>query len=581
MFNRPHNHQRRLDAAHRTRPPRLRRLTVEAMESRLLLSGNQLTGGEIDHSIWNLDSIGSNSYVVISPGDGAAPPTISTSGATATDDSPPLDYNLPWVVRSDFVGPNSLDVGPAIGGSHGLLVAWDNDTPGAMTAVFANSSAMAIDTAQDGFLRLVDLHDLLELRTQDRDGIFNRIADDSVITFDSIGQNLSSNWLSIRSDVAAGLQPAGPGATANFLMIPSIETSLVHVSLVTPGAEHFAGKPAVNTPVAENFAQRDFASAFLTTNTPSASVNIDASQAESLLGPAAGNHAADADVTITVPDPVADAIAHVRQPTRDERLADAIDDLLSEETIILSTVGQSGTEYLASNSPTGLDAASNFHSSSQSDSELVIHAGQLADGGMIPIDVLVAAAGSDAESILVDAGTELAATDRSTGALGELSRAAVMELIEGEAEPGAAESADYVMVVAKRDADPLDAFRVVTRQAGVAFALAAPAGPTHLASITAVAVDAASRALATLVGNHLAAETTGELATTDAARHAAFSELGGAADEVESTAELDGLHWNRWLAATPLAVAIACERALAIRNKRRDERDPARPRTAK
>jgi hypothetical protein len=80
------HHRHRLDAASKVRS---RRLAIESMESRLLLSGTQL-----DYTIWNLDSLQAN-YAVISQG-GTLPraPSSTSSGGRAT--GAPVDVD--WVV---------------------------------------------------------------------------------------------------------------------------------------------------------------------------------------------------------------------------------------------------------------------------------------------------------------------------------------------------------------------------------------------------------------------------------------------------------------------------------------------------
>ena len=75
MFESRNRRRRRLDAATSSvRRPRSRRLMIETMESRLLLSGNQL-----NDSIYNLDSF--QDYAVISQGN--LQPTESSASASA------------------------------------------------------------------------------------------------------------------------------------------------------------------------------------------------------------------------------------------------------------------------------------------------------------------------------------------------------------------------------------------------------------------------------------------------------------------------------------------------------------------
>ena len=85
--------QYRFDAAtHAFRRPASRRLAVETLESRLLLSGTQL-----DYSIWNLDSIQQN-YAVISQG-GTLPAAELSASTPANYRAPGVTtLNVGWVV---------------------------------------------------------------------------------------------------------------------------------------------------------------------------------------------------------------------------------------------------------------------------------------------------------------------------------------------------------------------------------------------------------------------------------------------------------------------------------------------------
>ncbi len=108
----PHHRILRFDAA----APRVgrsfaRRMAIESLESRLLLSGTQL-----DYEIWNLDSIQSN-YAVISPGDIF---TLSDSAPFPSYDfdQPPTDH-FRWLPVPDI----TLDVDQALDLSYQQLQA--------------------------------------------------------------------------------------------------------------------------------------------------------------------------------------------------------------------------------------------------------------------------------------------------------------------------------------------------------------------------------------------------------------------------------------------------------------------------
>ena len=100
MFHLRKNRRRRSDApAPRVRRPRSRRLAFEPMENRLLLSGNQATSGELDYTIWNLDSL-QDKYEIISQGESLPGPSMSTS-STAGPSGAELDVS--WVKVPDML----------------------------------------------------------------------------------------------------------------------------------------------------------------------------------------------------------------------------------------------------------------------------------------------------------------------------------------------------------------------------------------------------------------------------------------------------------------------------------------------
>jgi len=93
---------RRKTRRHRpnTATPRVRdrRLSIEAMESRLLLSGNQVSS-DLDYSIWNLESLQSK-YAIISQGDALPSPSTSTSSTAGPAGA---DLDVSWVAVPDML----------------------------------------------------------------------------------------------------------------------------------------------------------------------------------------------------------------------------------------------------------------------------------------------------------------------------------------------------------------------------------------------------------------------------------------------------------------------------------------------
>jgi hypothetical protein len=616
MFNRHSKHRhsklrRRLAAAPAVRRPRLRRLAVESMETRLMLSGNQLTGGDLDDSIWNLDSVGDNGYVVISQGDSTTtPPTIDAipTGPSLGDVGGSLAPDVPFsaglvqqTTNPPVSFPNNFELNVVAPPTFNLGLT--NSLIGAYTPPNLSTLApteLADDVIGTGDFNRDGLVDAADYRVwRDSSGPLNVLAYNNwrtnfgksvveLLDFEPLGRNLTVDFGGVSdpqsaitidvSDTAPVFTSIGPPTVGFELTLgaqvksfdggaPSIveldTVGRLKLSNGTVEREHLF--IAIGPVAIAKIEDADIATAG-----PVLIVNLDGGSNQLIVS------TAPARIETSSP----------QQSKADQELDQVIDELLEGDTIFVSQSDGAGNETVAnattpeSSGATDI-AAGDFFSEGSTDAQSQVGesaetapANQLVEGGMIAIGEIVDAATGNAPST-----AQLADAGQATELVGELSRVAVMELIEGEAEPGEPQSADHVMVVAADDATgPLDAYRVVVQQAGVAIALASPAGPTYLASIATAAVEAASRAMATLVGNHLAADTADGLASADAARQEAFSEFGGAEDEVETTAATGGPHWNHWLATTPLVLAIACERAIAARNKRRD---PARPRSAK
>jgi hypothetical protein len=622
MFNprRKHSrkHHRRIDAAPAVRFSRVRRLAVETMETRLLLSGNQLTGGDLDDSIWNLDSVGGNGYVVISQGDSTTSPSTADSDTMAPSLGdvggsyvPEVPYNAgqaqppanpPISYVSDFQLNVVTPLTGNLGSTNSLIGAY---TPPNLSTL--TPAALADDVIGTGDFNRDGIVDAADYRVwRDSSGTLNVLAYNNwrtnfgksvveLLEIEPLGRNRTVEF----GGASERLQAITVDVIPSFELVVSTGTLKTAVELELRIQDAFS----VGTP---SIVRLDPVNSSIVWLDPVAEIEYDRLFNGTSAGPVAIAKIEDADIatagSVLIVDldggsnqlivstaPARIETSSPQQSKADQELDQAIDELLEGDTIFVSESDGAGSETVAHTgtpeSSGAIDlAAGDFFSEGSTDAQSQVGesaeaapANQLVEGGMIAIGEIVDAATSDAIAPSI---SQLADAGQATELVGELSRVAVMELIEGEAEPGEPQSADHVMVVAAGDSHSLDAYRVVVQQAGVAIALASPAGPTYLASIATAAVEAASRAMATLVGNHLAADAVDELASADAARQEAFSELGSADDEVETTAATGGPHWNHWLAATPLVLAIACERALAARNKRRDQRDPAQRRSS-
>ena len=100
------------------------------MESRLLLSGNQLTGGDLDDGIYNLDSFG-NQYVIISQDE-----TPSVTGTT--NNANPRSHQLAVGSAADYL---SIYDQFAITPSLDAPLVLSNNTPVVITTILGNGNA--------------------------------------------------------------------------------------------------------------------------------------------------------------------------------------------------------------------------------------------------------------------------------------------------------------------------------------------------------------------------------------------------------------------------------------------------------
>ena len=214
------------------------------------------------------------------------------------------------------------------------------------------------------------------------------------------------------------------------------------------------------------------------------------------------------------------------QSKADEDLNNAIDELLSDDAIIVSQSGDSSSQPIADATPAEspgatavasadveLEAAAEESPDGESQiggSAQDATANQFAEGGMIAVEQIVdAAVGDPTAAGPID--TLIAASSDSTELVGELSRVAVMELIDGQPEPGeSASAADHATLIAKResgnapDSEILDAVQLVAEQASLAISMVSPVNTAFLATIT----NAASHAFAAVVNSELSAQAS-------------------------------------------------------------------------
>jgi hypothetical protein len=550
MFNTRRN--RRRPVAPSAPYSRARRLRIEAMESRLLLSGNQLTGGDLDTTIWHFSN---NGYMVIADDTSSALDT-NASGANATDGTPvvqnPGNSNLGYYSDAGLIHWDDTAVGLSSDYHSYRFVL----KPGELTSLFDSRDANAdyvLQLESEAGLQLRAKLNLLQnsLQAGARDYFHEFLSSDSLLNSGSFGPGMS---LGIGSGVVTSSSPAAP--VVELVITKSFDSAIIGGSLTGSGITVAYVSIAPTTE-----------------SNPADSKPTDANVAVPQVGSVADIVAANpAKVVADLVERI--TILPERQTANNEILSETIDDLLSGDTIIVAPSDKSGHELFVDGAPAG--PADNGSLGLSADGQPVGESAveQIADGGMIPLDVIVAIA-TDHRQALATTDEQLAlygSTDvDSHNLVGEMSRVAVMELIEGQPEPGAApSSAEQVSLFASADAPPAPFTRLIefaSHQTGLAIGLVAPVDTSLLAGVA----SAARHAFATIVTTAGPSAAPTEPPLEDA-RSQAFSQLGDDED-TEATASPSAIGW---LDAAPLAFALACERAIAARQKRRDSREADR-----
>ncbi len=604
MFNARKKNRRRFDAASRVRPHGARRLSIEAMESRLLLTGNGAGGGDLDYAIWNLDSLQGN-YAIISAGDQLTTAPVNAPLVTSPVGTP---FDVSWVaVPGVSLNANdartlsyqhirsALDQGVINTQQFTALSStWSDrfslDVNAATSPVFALGIRPATTPAPIGNFsgsfdlggfHLADDSAPSVPRVNSLNPIHTLQVDvKSWFDFDQDGSLAAVDFIEWRSNLDAISQaPSIPQLTLTIdlnqsggnLLLDHPLTNLGDFNVPSPfepiQQEVLVAAPVVDIAPLEiltsvtvsgptNLAGQTFQPVTIIVTAIDSDNGAINKAVDSKLGESPASDAPARQVNPSTGNVVIVPVPTRRAESNDE-LAEAIDTLLSEDTILVVPDGQSGTHQVADATPGKAEVE------------------QFAEGGMIAIDQIVAITSSEAAGMT---NKQLAAAE-STGLVGELSRVAVMELIEGEPEPAAPVTADHAVLLAASttlDDQSIASFetvRIAAAQAGQALAMVSPLNPAYLASFA----SAASDAFAAAVHSELSAQLS------DAARREAFSEWGdddtGQSDadqsDADSPAPAAEHTAHHWLDAAPLVVALACERALAAK-KKRNERESSR-----
>ena len=615
---------------------RSRRLAIEVDGKPADALGNQ-----IDYSIWNLDSI-QNNYAVISQG-GTLP--AETAGAANDSVSAGSQLNVSWVqVPGLTLSPNDAAalayrhyreaVSQGVVNyqvSSALYEQWKSgfayDPNATRVPVYAlgfsqtggnlggllNDSFGGFDSdssVDDVFTTPVvpplgptisfDLGGLTVLDssgqpfspspTRPSDGFV------SVVTFDTLGSHgdrlTSIPWrdsINLTNDFADG------PFTREFLNLSTNFQNTLDVSLDTALAS-----PVVETVASDNsldqvgMEERGEASVVegrigLTTGASTIISAIDATLlvVNSKVGTVGVDdvvpQSAGAIIT-TVVDALAATPRNQSAPQTD--LDAVIDQLVSGGVILVRSGDETAVENSSLGDQTEIVSTSGESSTHQADfSEGEVAAEPevelLAEGGMVPVEVLVATVSNG--SLEISYGQDqLAGAGEASDVVGELARVAVMELIEGATEPMApVVDGDHVALVAVRDgmvserafalarsefaAADRSLVRAFAQQAGAAIALAMPVNPDYVVALVSSISDV-------LTGVVVGEEGASDESSGDEARREAFAQFEDSdldSEPAPSESSLD------WLDAAPLVALLACERVVAA-NRKRQQRDPER-----
>jgi hypothetical protein len=514
-----------------------RRLSIEPIESRLMLSGDGLQS--LDTDTFNLDGFTSD-YAVIS--DDAYSTPRGTNAIANADDAPAADFDTsltqpPIIIRANS-SPYSLATNGSLTSNLNLFIAYDQTS------------------------KSFDLSRLVNLREQLAVGGFVSAA----AKFDV--QAGAGVTLRFSGNGESGILRAGLGD-------PIGGSFLVEVVRTSPESE--PGKIAIQVPDLPALVGQI---EIVRTRIEDAGIAV---PVETLL-PSGG-----APVLVIAPTVPIDTTIPVGQSGAQINVGRIIDELLSsggdfiDHTMSddLQTTGD-GESQLSETSETP-QTGNLFDARTAPETAQVAGSREIVDeGGMIPIQGIVSQLAG--EAILAPGVEEVIAADVPAEISAELARVAVMELIEGEADPAAPESAaDHTYLVAASDADfvpvsltlvaleesqvALATVRIVVDQAALAASMAASANPLHLA------------ALATAVGDAFATSATSAPLSASAmlqdagdARSVAFSEWDDAPQRDSREEESDFRY-----GILPLVGVLAVERVVAAKRKRKQNAAAAPP----
>jgi hypothetical protein len=504
---------------------RSRRLGIELLETRRLLSNNQL-----DYTIWNLDAL-KNDYAVISQGTAIAD---SLAAMPQHDDSSGAGLNVEWVqVPGLFLSPGEAD---ALAYRH-----W--------------RSAMTSGTLAK--------EELVPLYTQWRDNAGRFSGLDSAPVF-AVGI--------IRSDFA-GLNDSDSIVSSgnSFFEMPSI--SVLHAS--------FDSSAGIFTFQSSTWRDK------IQSRGNSLIAGVADADVPSLASDSDGDLLTDRDSALDWnPSPPSNGISLTPvAPTSSElldstpteptaSLDDSIDDLLSENVIL---VDQDSVDLFdsANAPPSSIESTLGLDSDN---TEFVSTFDSATEGGMVSVETIVAAV-AEGSLPVAPSFSQIAANGEDLGIGGELARVAVMELIDGATEPTApALGHDTITVLAMNDAagavmqfvtsrgaqrttgEWIADVEDVVNQVGATMAMLLPVDAAPIAGLAAAA-ESLLAAIALPGVSGPVADASQDSLNTDAAAEGArdtlFSEMG---EDREGAWAAIGREHLAWLAVVPVAALLAAER---------------------
>ena len=310
---------------------------------------------------------------------------------------------------------------------------------------------------------------------------------------------------------------------------------------------------------------------------------------------AAANNNSQGHVTISGQLPRTGLVGKAPNSQSDAKLAEAIGDLLAHDTILV--------DYSSATGADGTSVADNHQvltttESTQPNGEMpvagtvvVATLGGSTEGGMISVEAIIDVASHAATA---SADEHASAAGNATPIFGELTRVAVMELIEGPADPAAPQpAAQHMLLATDQGTDVLrnatdhrssqqtstqSAIKILAEQAGLAAATIAPVNSFNVATIVSAVGDAFASAALSLPSETLTrAARDGD--ASGAARSEAFSQWNDRQNGSGAAAHDDS---NCGLDAVPLLTVLACERVVASKSRRQQQRPPiGKPATPK